>query len=125
MKNKIYLLLFVVISFVTIIIFSKKNNVLEDMLTFSLVNIESLADEEIDGGDDDLKCTTDCSYEYLWQDCTVYNDTFESIGRITIKHSCKGLGIEVCRTGCLYLYYDCDGYELSSEDMTDTSYCFL
>lgn len=58
----------------------------------------------------------------MWQDCTVYNNTFETIGRLAVKYSCNGFGIEYCKKGYLYIYYDCDTYEIDEEDFTYDSF---
>lgn len=110
---------------VTVVTSIKRNNTLQNVLSFSLVNIEALANDESSGGEDDKKCITDYSLEYMWQDCTVYNNTFETIGRLAVKHSCNGLGIEHCKKGYLYIYYDCDTYEIGQEDFTYDSFCFM
>lgn len=119
-------ILFVVIAcVVTVATCVKKNNILQNVMALSLVDIEALANDESTDEKDDKKCVTETSMEYLWQECTVYNDTYETFGRIAVKHECKGLGIEHCKKGYLYMYYDCDGYEIGNDDRTYDSYCFL
>ena len=103
----------------------KKNSASQNVISFSLVDIEAIANDESTNEEDNKRCKTVRSTEYLWQECTVYNDTYETFGRIAVKHECNGLGIEICKKGYIYMYYDCDGYEIGEDDFTDNSYCFL
>ncbi|WP_294617761.1 hypothetical protein [uncultured Bacteroides sp.] len=120
------IILFVtIVCVVTIVTCIKKSNTLQHAIAFSLVDIEALANDESTNGENDKKCTTERSEEYMWQECTIYNNTYKTFARKAVKHECKGLGIEHCKKGYLYIYYDCDGYEIGEDDLTYDSYCFL
>ena len=119
------ILFVVIVCMVTIVTCIKRNSALQNAFALSLVDIEALANDESTDGKDGEKCTTEYSLEYMWQECTIYKDTYERLGRIAVKHYCNGLGIEQCQKGYLYIYYDCDEYEIGEDDLTYGSYCFL
>lgn len=88
----------------------------------SLVNIESLAnDETIDG----VPCMeVVASVDIKYQECSVYDKTYETVYRRDYVYECKGSkGSGSCNKGHVYQYYDCDGYYISSNDQTRRATC--
>lgn len=88
----------------------------------SLVDIESLANDEIDNG---TFCVGELvSVNVVKQDCSVYNRTYKAVYRKDFLYECKGAkGSGSCDKGYVYHYYDCDGYYISSNDQTHVAQC--
>ena len=123
---KIKLLLSLVVCVCSFIFaFTNMNNV-NCSNVLSLVNVESLANDETDDGiDDGIPCWEDTRLVKIEnQECSIYDRTFENVYREIYFTECKGAkGSGSCHKGYVYEYYDCDGYYIGCSDKTKVTEC--
>lgn len=121
MKMKLLLFIIVVVLCSSMFVFMSINN-MNSCNVLSLVNVESLANDEIV---DETHCMEIvASVDIKYQECSVYDKTYETIYRRDIVYECNGTkGSGSCNKGHVYQYYDCDDYYISSNDQTRRTAC--
>lgn len=87
----------------------------------SLVNVESLANDETDDGASCISVLS--SNTIMFQECSVYNRTYETVYRKDFLFECSSASSGSCDKGHFYQYYDCDGYLIDSCDETRSTRC--
>lgn len=87
----------------------------------SLVNVESLANDEIDDGTSCVSVLS--SNTVMFQECSVYNRTYETVYREDFLFECSSASSGSCDKGHIYQYYDCDGYLIDICDQTRSTRC--
>ena len=118
MKTKLLLFLIVCSS---VFVFTNVNTTNYSVM-LSLVDIESLAKDEIDDGTLCVEVGTLVATKN--QECSVYDRTYEAPYREDVVYKCKGAaGSGTCHEGHVYHYYDCEGYYIDSDDRTYIAQC--
>ncbi len=109
-------ILFVPITVGILIAIYVANNNDDTYSILSLVDIESLAYGESGSGG---VCTTTTTYSLEWQECNGHNVPSRSV----TTNKCEGHGQEECFKGNKYVFYNCEGQQVATNDYIERANC--